>query len=347
MNHLTQVLMYPSQRLSIALAFLTLFLASLPGYAQQTGPSHQSHAANLSSPSSDDASLAEQLRQLQSKIAQLEAALQRSHQAASVPAQQGAPGRRGMGMMAGREMGSMGSAQPGQGPQGGRGMGMMQRGQGTPAGGGMGMMEQEGMGMDAMEMSGGAMQPGQGMRGMGMEDMGMGGMGMMAQDGMGMGSMQSGRGVPGGRMGMMEREGMTMMGQMQGMAPMQMQSALPGFPGASHIYHIGATGFFLDHPQHITLTQEQQAALSRIREQSLLEQSTYDRSIAQAEQELWVLTSSDSPDINQIEAKVREIEKLRGDKRIAFIRAVGEAAGALTDQERQTLVGAQSSKPLQ
>lgn len=175
----------------------------------------------------------------------------------------------------------------------------------------------------------------------------MGGMGMMAQDGMGMGSMQSGRGVPGGRMGMMEREGMTMMGQMQGMAPMQMQSALPGFPGASHIYHIGATGFFLDHPQHITLTQEQQAALSRIREQSLLEQSTYDRSIAQAEQELWVLTSSDSPDINQIEAKVREIEKLRGDKRIAFIRAVGEAAGALTDQERQTLVGAQSSKPLQ
>jgi Spy/CpxP family protein refolding chaperone len=87
------------------------------------------------------------------------------------------------------------------------------------------------------------------------------------------------------------------------------------------------------------LTQEQQAALSRIREQSLLEKSTYDRSIAQSEQELWVLTSSDRPDINQIEGKVRAVEKLRGDKRIAFIRAVGEAAAVLTDEQRQVLVG--------
>ena len=33
---------------------------------------------------------------------------------------------------------------------------------------------------------------------------------------------------------------------------MSMPSALPGFPGQSHLYHIGATGFFLDHPEHIT-----------------------------------------------------------------------------------------------
>jgi hypothetical protein len=29
--------------------------------------------------------------------------------------------------------------------------------------------------------------------------------------------------------------------------PMAMPSALPGFPGASHLYHVGAGGFFLDY----------------------------------------------------------------------------------------------------
>ena len=31
-------------------------------------------------------------------------------------------------------------------------------------------------------------------------------------------------------------------------------SAMPGQPGASHLYHIGSTGFFLNHSRHITLT---------------------------------------------------------------------------------------------
>ena len=48
------------------------------------------------------------------------------------------------------------------------------------------------------------------------------------------------------------------------------QSALPGFPGASHLYHIGATGFFLDHPEHITLSADQQVALNKIKDQALL-----------------------------------------------------------------------------
>jgi hypothetical protein len=53
------------------------------------------------------------------------------------------------------------------------------------------------------------------------------------------------------------------MGGMTNMAP---QSALPGFPAASHIYHIGATGFFLDHAQHINLSAEQQVQLNKIKE---------------------------------------------------------------------------------
>lgn len=145
-------------------------------------------------------------------------------------------------------------------------------------------------------------------------------------------------------MGMMSgmnkgQKGMQMMGKMQGMGSMQMPSALPGFPGASHIYHIGATSFFLDHPEHITLSPDQQKKLNSLKEKALLEQGTIDRKIAQAEQELWVLTSADVPEADKIESQVRDITKLQGDQRIAFIRAVGEAAKVLTEAQRSTLVG--------
>ncbi|MBC7368571.1 MAG: hypothetical protein H7343_17465 [Undibacterium sp.] len=69
----------------------------------------------------------------------------------------------------------------------------------------------------------------------------------------GMASMAGG----GGMMGMMD---MGMSGG--GMAAMP-QSARPGFPSASHIYHIGATGFLLDYPQPISLTTEQQNGLNQ------------------------------------------------------------------------------------
>lgn len=181
----------------------------------------------------------------------------------------------------------------------------------------------------------------QGMKSKGMEKKGGMRMGSMA------GQRTSGMGMMSGKIGMMSGQGMggkgmsgmAMMGQMKGMGQMQMPSALPGFAGASHIYHIGSTGFFLDHSQHITLTQEQQVKLNQIKEKVLLGQATFDRWLSQAEQELWVLTSSDAPDAVKIEAKIREIEKLRSDKRIAYIRSVGEATGILTDEQRQALVG--------
>ncbi len=116
-------------------------------------------------------------------------------------------------------------------------------------------------------------------------------------------------------------------------------STLPGFPGASHLYHIGSTGYFLDHPRHVTLTTEQQTSLNSIREKAALEKSSYQRKIEEAEQALWSLTASDSPDAVAIESKVREIEGHRSDQRAAFIRSVGEAARVLTDEQRKTLTG--------
>lgn len=199
------------------------------------------------------------------------------------------------------------------------------------------------IGMDMMKMmSRGKMSGGSGSM-PAMSTSGHDGMGMMS----GMGSMPPGSGSDSGmdmggmEMGMMRMgmEKMKMMGMMDGMKGMVMSSALPGFPGASHLYHIGATGYFLDHPEHITLSTEQQVALNRVKEQAQLNQASLGRKLAEAEQELWVLTSSDQPDAGKIEAKIREVEKLRGDQRMAFIRSVGDAAKVLTEEQRRVLTG--------
>ena len=132
-----------------------------------------------------------------------------------------------------------------------------------------------------------------------------------------------------------------MMGKMGGAAPTStpMPSGLPGFPGAAHLYHMGATGFFLDSPDTIKLTLDQQAALNAIREQSIGNHASAQRQIDQAEQELWILTSSDQPDTPALEKKIHEIEHLNGEQRIAFIRSVGEAARILTEDQRAALLG--------
>jgi hypothetical protein len=259
-----------------ALVLGALLAWPLLGTAQDSKPADHAKHRHPDGKQVADKVLTAQLRDLQAKVAKLEAALKQRQ-----PAQPG--GMAGMGM--GKGMMGMGMMDE---------MGMMRGGMGgmgTKGGGhaGMGMMD-----MDAMEM-----------------------MGMM-----GMGSMGPGN-MPG----------------MGGMSKMRMASALPGFPGASHIYHVGATGFFLDHAEHIKLTAPQQTNLNRIKEKALLGKSTAQRKIDEAEQELWALTASDRPDAASIEAKVREIEKLRGGQRLGFIRSVGEAAKVLTDEQRRTLLG--------
>jgi hypothetical protein len=132
--------------------------------------------------------------------------------------------------------------------------------------------------------------------------------------------------------------GMGSMGGSKGMK-MKMTATLPGFPGASHIYHIGATDFFLDHPEHITLSTEQQIKINGVKQKAVTDKANAQRKIEEAEQQLWELTATDQPDATKIDAKVREIEKLRGDQRLAFIRSVGEAAQVLTDDQRKILLG--------
>jgi hypothetical protein len=224
-------------------------------------------------------------------------------------------------------------------PAGGGGMAGMGGGASGGAGGGMGgMMDMDGM-MGGMGGKKKAMAGGAG-----------GGMGMMDMDGMGggAGGGMAGMSGGGGGMGMMDDMDMMGMGSMGGAKgkKMKMTAALPGFPGASHIYHIGATDFFLDHPEHITLSTEQKTKLGQMKQKATTEKATAQRKVEEAEQQLWELTAAEQPDAAKIEAKVREVEKLRGDQRLAFIRSVGESAQVLTDEQRKILLGqAQPAAP--
>ena len=163
-----------------------------------------------------------------------------------------------------------------------------------------------------------------------------GGMGMMDEGEMG--GMSSG-----GKMGMCcmgEMGGM--MGGMGSSGKGSMNaspSTMPGQPGASHLYHIGSTGFFLNHSKHITLTPEQKMTLNRLKEKALLDRTTAQRRMGQAEQDLYILTGADQPDPAKIQAKVADIEKLRTDHRMTFIRAVSEAVNVLTHDQHQALLG--------
>lgn len=148
-------------------------------------------------------------------------------------------------------------------------------------------------------------------------------------------------GTNSGSMGGMDS--MCCMGAM-GKAPgaggaMAMPSALPGFAGASHLYHVGASGFFLDYADKIGLSVEQTTALNGIKQRSLLEQSAAQRKNDEAEQALWILTAADQPDAGAIETKVREIEKIKSDARLVFVRAVGEAAMVLNAEQRKMVLG--------
>lgn len=317
----------------------------LAGARAQTTPAqppvdpatHAAHVAAGTHPAGatqGDPALAQRLAELRETLAQIEAALAQNTPSRSGSAPPAAVHMPGMAAPADRAMNMtemMGKMD--------KMMGMMDR-----------MMSMRGDAMPA-----GAPMPGADM-GMGMKDtdmMKMGGMGggsgsmpgmsIAAPGGMGMGMGMKGMDMD--MMKMMGMEKMQRMGMMGGMKGMNMPSALPGFPGASHLYHIGASGYFLDHPEHITLDQRQQAALNAVKERAELNQASLDRKIAEAEQELWVLTSSDQPDAGKIEAKVRDIEKLRGDKRLGFIRSVGEAAKVLTEDQRRVLTGLAEAQP--
>ena len=296
-------------------------------------------------PTEANKDLAEQIKQLNAKVARLEAALPKTASAAGGGI--AASGAMPAGGMKDDAMGGMGGPKKGMAGAGGA-MGGMKDGDDM-----MEMMQMMGM-MKMMKMMGGMKDDAMGGMGGAKKGMAGGGMGMM-EDMMGGGKKpMAGGGMKDdamGGMGMMDDDmdmmGMMGMGSMGGSKgkKMKMATALPGFPGASHIYHIGATAFFLDHPEHITLTTEQKTKLGQMKQKAVMEKASAQRKIDDAEQQLWDLTAADMPDAAKIDAKVREVEKFRGDQRLAFIRTVGEGALVLTDDQRKILIGQAQPAP--
>jgi Spy/CpxP family protein refolding chaperone len=327
----------------VALAFFVSGGQNTLAAQTPADPTHAAHVASGAMPpdaATSDPALSQQISELQAKVAQLEAALAQSAPLmAAAPAGAAMPGmpaaaasatppmRMGMDKMktAGGMPGMSPSAAPAQ-PMAGMSNAA------APAAGMMGMMDKMMGMMDKMMSMGGASAPMPSGGGMGMDKMKIGAGGSMPPaPATGMSG--------GGGIDQMELAGMMGMGPMGAAAGAMPESALPGFPGSSHLYHIGATDFFLDHPQHIALTTQQQAGLNKAKEQALLAKSTADRAVEQAEQELWTLTAADQPDATAIQAKIAAIGKLTGDERLAFIRAVGDASKILTDEQRRSLTG--------
>jgi hypothetical protein len=273
--------------------------------------------------SSQDQDLRRQLAELRAQMARLQAALEKQALQTPRPASSAtpAPATGGGGMMGEMGAGGMG---------GGKKKGM--------SGSGMGMME-----MHKGEM--GMPPAGKKMADDMMSEMGMGRMSGASGASSASGSMSTGGAAAGG--GATSASGMAMGGAASGSAaggmggsrPPRSVSSLPGVPGASHLYHIGSTDFFLDQPQ-IALAADQELALNRIKERALVERSTAERRVEQGEQELWELTGADQPDAAKIQAKVQEVEQLRSSQRMAFIRAVGDATRVLTTEQRNELLGA-------
>lgn len=351
----------PWRALAVFGASILLVPGAMTSSAQAPPDPHAQHATAAAAGQTNQ-QLMNQMAELRAQVATLQAAVQqagrgkKSNANSAMPMGaagsgtgamgRGAPSRNtamppgGMGMMGmmgdQREMGAMSPGGKAAMPPGGGGMGMMgmmdDKGEMgatspggkagmPPGGGGMGMMDDKDE-MGGMSAGGNARMSSAPAAAMGMCCMGeMGGMAGGASGGMS--GMGNGAARPAGGMGAMN-------------AP---SSAMPGQPGASHLYHIGSSGFFLNHARHITLSADQKFTLNRLKERAMLDRASEQRKIDQAEQELYALTGADQLDNSKVQGKITEIEKLRAEERMNFIRAVGEASNVLTHDQHQALMG--------
>jgi Spy/CpxP family protein refolding chaperone len=98
-------------------------------------------------------------------------------------------------------------------------------------------------------------------------------------------------------------------------------------------------GFALRHRQELSLTPQQVETLKKLGMDSRRAaiRAAADRKVAQLD--LASLRQSDPVDMGKVEAKVREIERLRADSRLAAIRTDEQAKAQLTPEQREKLKG--------
>lgn len=129
--------------------------------------------------------------------------------------------------------------------------------------------------------------------------------------------------------------------------PMGACPAGDGGPGAlpkkSHLLHLGVAEFYLNHKAHLALTSDQQARLKASRAEARAQWLEDEERIQALEVRLWELTGAEPTSLEGVAAVVLEIAGRRADQRLAYVRAVSEAAGLLTAQQRKRLLGVRSS----
>jgi hypothetical protein len=118
---------------------------------------------------------------------------------------------------------------------------------------------------------------------------------------------------------------------------------LPGDSDAPHLYHLGETGFFLDHAELMDLNQQQAKQLENLKQIWFLHKEQVSKNIYALEEQLWLLTADGKPDANKIEAQIRDISKLQSNLRIDFIRSVGKAVSILTADQIEALISSNST----
>jgi Spy/CpxP family protein refolding chaperone len=120
---------------------------------------------------------------------------------------------------------------------------------------------------------------------------------------------------------------------------------LPSFPDAPQIYHEGALDFFLGRGDQLELSDKQRTDLAAIRTRAERKLAAAAQKVARAEEDLWALTTGTNPDAVAIEAKIAEIGQIEGDRRLAFIRDVGDAARVLTKEQRTIIAKNPTARP--
>ena len=95
--------------------------------------------------------------------------------------------------------------------------------------------------------------------------------------------------------------------------------------------------FMLAHRGELGLSPQQVEALERVRTDFQREAIRRDADLRVAEMDLAALRRQDPVDLGPVEAKIREIERLRAELRIAQVRAIEQGRAQLSAEQRDRL----------
>ena len=121
-------------------------------------------------------------------------------------------------------------------------------------------------------------------------------------------------------------------GQIHGLGSRLRERFLPGDPADRPLITLMLHG-----RGELALTAQQVETLERLRSEFQREAIRRDADLRVAEMDLAALRQREPVDLGQVEAKVREIERLRADLRVARIRAIEQGKAQLTPEQREKL----------